>query len=319
MPKQSGSQELREYIGYQLWEGLTSAEDVVASGRMSATGVQKLVDELIATQGRLTSQNQAPRSGRPRKLRPDSEKMIHNLVEMDSTAYLDDLQQVLEEHGHGDVSLSTVSRTLTRVDYTLKKVHRYASQQSPELRNQYRERIGKYSADQLVFVDESSFDSRVFHRQYGRSLKGTKAFVRSSISRGARYSLLPAVALDKGMFATLLVEGSVTGRVFFEYLRDVLLPECQPFPAPRSVIVCDNASVHKNPALIEMVEAAGCKMEYLPPYSPDFNPIEKCFSKIKQVIKRQTGLQGMAESIREAIEHISLKDIKGYYRFSQYV
>ena len=72
--------------------------------------------------------------------------------------------------------------------------------------------------------------------------------------------------------------------MFFYFVCDILLPQCNPFPASRSVIVMDNAQVHRHSIIRDMIEEAGCKLVMLPPYSPDYNPIEMAFSIMKKWI-----------------------------------
>jgi transposase len=110
----------------------------------------------------------------------------------------------------------------------------------------------------------------------------------------------------------LVIEGAVDGLVFVPWLQQWLLPQL----APGTTLVLDNLSVHHNPAVRAAIEAAGCQVCYLPAYSPDFNPIELAFAKLK------TSLRGVAARTRESLiaaigqglATITPTDIAGYYR-----
>jgi len=104
--------------------------------------------------------------------------------------------------------------------------------------------------------------------------------------RNKRFSMVAALALDEGIIAAKVVEGSFRHDTFLEYLRDDVLPMTNPFPGPRSVIVLDNARIHHSQAIEDLVRNYGCRIEYLPPYSPDYNPIEQAFSVIKAHLRR---------------------------------
>src|SRR5207237_1618964 len=84
----------------------------------------------------------------------------------------------------------------------------------------------------------------------------------------------------------LITQGSVNGEMFYDWIKYNILPYYQPYPLPRSIIIMDNASIHKNPSIRDLIKSAGYRLEYLPPYSPDFNPIERSFHDLKAYIKR---------------------------------
>ena len=93
--------------------------------------------------------------------------------------------------------------------------------------------------------------------------------------------MLPAYTIEGYLPCTAIKEGWFNGDELYDWIITQLLPHCNAFPAPRSVIIMDNASIHVNPRIKEAIEAHGCQIRYLPPYSPDFNPIELTFSVLK--------------------------------------
>ncbi|KAF8601490.1 hypothetical protein BDV93DRAFT_445584 [Ceratobasidium sp. AG-I] len=121
-------------------------------------------------------------------------------------------------------------------------------------RNLFQWLVGTYyDARHLVFVDESAYDRWTTRREYAWAPSGDRARRRDFFVRGTRFSMLPALCLD-GIIHCNIIPGSVTSAIFNDFVSG-LLHEMNPFPAPRSVIVMDNASIHKSNALREMVEA----------------------------------------------------------------
>jgi len=144
-------------------------------------------------------------------------------------------------------------------------------------------------------------------------------------SRSERYSILPALTKE-GFLCEEIVQGSFSASMFFFFVRDTLLPRCNPYPARNSVLVMDNAQIHRHPLIRETIEAAGCKLVMLPPYSPDFNPIELAFGVVKRWITRHH--LEFAEAIVEgemhlffsfALSTITEKQAEGFFRHCKYV
>jgi len=120
-----------------------------------------------------------------------------------------------------------------------------AAQRNQELRNLWRAVLGTYSADQLVFLDESAANERTGDRKYGWAPPGSIAIDVKPIKRTERWSILPAYSVD-GYLTWKIVKGSFTKELFNDFVVDDLLPVTHAFPGPRSVIVVDNAQIHRN-------------------------------------------------------------------------
>ncbi|CUS15099.1 unnamed protein product, partial [Tuber aestivum] len=153
------------------------------------------------------------------------------------------------------------------------------------LRNFFVREISEYSATQLVFCDKTAANERVGDRKRVWVPKGQKRVNPLPFSEGEKYSILPAFTVD-GFLCQDIIQGSFTTGLFFYFVRDILLPQGNPFPASKSVIIMDNAQVHRHSIIREMIEEAGYKLIMLPPYSPDYNPIEIAFSIMKKWIIR---------------------------------
>ena len=109
----------------------------------------------------------------------------------------------------------------------------------------------------------------------------------------------------------LAVEGSTTREVFEAYLEDVLAPTL----VPGQVVVMDNLSAHKGGRVKEIIEGRGCELLYLPPYSPDFNPIEQAFSKVKGLLRRAESRtrEVLIEAMGRALSAVSARDAQGFF------
>jgi len=136
-----------------------------------------------------------------------------------------------------------------------------------------------------VFCDETAANEQVGDRRRVWAPKGQKRVNALPFSKGEKYSILPAFTLD-GFLCYNILQGSFTAAMFFYFVHDMLLPQYNPFPASKSVIIMDNAQVHRHSIIRDIVEEAGCKLVMLPPYSPDYNPIEMAFGVMKKWIAR---------------------------------
>ena len=176
-----------------------------------------------------------------------------------------------------------------------------------------------------MFCDESAANERVGDRRKVWGPKGVKRKNLLPVSRSERYSILPALTKE-GFLCEEIVQGSFTTAMFFFFIRDTLLPRCNPYPARHSVLVMDNAQIHRHPLIRETIESAGCKLVMLPPYSPDFNPIELAFGVIKRWITRH--YIEFAEAVIEkemdlffsfALSTITEKQAEGFFRHCKYI
>ena len=146
---------------------------------------------------------------------------------------------------------------------------------------------GTFSAETLLFGDETHLDGRHIRRRYGRSHCGYPAFVQ-------RYNL-HGDAVGCSAIATFSVRGVETvdtyahNHVFMDTLENSILPIMNPFPGIRSVLVLDNASVHLRHAITHICQMQNIFVLFLPPYSYDFNPIEQAFHAAKAYIRRRWG------------------------------
>lgn len=166
----------------------------------------------------------------------------------------------------------------------------------------------------LVFVDECGTHTSLAP-VYGYCPKGERLSQPVPRNRGKNTTLLASMSLE-GMGPTLAVEGSTTAGVFEAYLERVLLPEL----GEGQVLVMDNLPAHKPDKVRELIEGRGCELLYLPGYSPDFNPIEEAFSKIKEMLRRAAvrTREALVEALGLALSAVSREDARGFFEHAGY-
>ncbi|KAF9470297.1 hypothetical protein BDN70DRAFT_764483, partial [Pholiota conissans] len=175
---------------------------------------------------------------------------VHTLYETDSDFYLDELVLWLAVEHDIAISVSALHSTLKSVGLTRKVLHKVAKERDEELREQWRE----MQASDDFLPDGSQFHT--YARKYGRAYSGERAELVDVFVRGDRYSLVAALSAN-GYIASDVVVGSFDSLNFLEFVQEKVLPQMNPYPAPRSVLVLDNCRIHHNEALINIIQAAG--------------------------------------------------------------
>jgi transposase len=167
----------------------------------------------------------------------------------------------------------------------------------------------------LVFVDEMGVHTSLAPL-YGYSAKGERVHLKVPRNRGKNTTLLASMTLLGGMGETLAIEGSTDQEVFETYVEKALAPTLK----AGQVVIMDNLSAHKPARVRELIEERGCELIYLPAYSPDFNPIEEAFSKIKEIVRRAGARtkDAVLDVLGEALSAISVQDARGYFEHAGY-
>lgn len=169
----------------------------------------------------------------------------------------------------------------------------------------------------LVFVDEMGINTSL-SPIYVYSKRGERAYASVPRNRGPNTTLLSSMTL-RGIGPSLAVVGATTRVVFETYVQRVLAPGLE----SGQIVVLDNLAAHKahkGERVRELVEARGCELLYLPPYSPDFNPIEEAFSKIKSILRKAKARtrDALVEALGTAISAVTADDARGYFEHGGY-
>jgi transposase len=164
-------------------------------------------------------------------------------------------------------------------------------------------------AGKLVFLDESSINTGMT-RLYGRGILGARVIDYVPDVRFERISILSSVRLS-GALAPLVFEGSLNGGLFKEYVSKCLAPTLQ----KGDIVIMDNLTSHKVKGVAELIMASGAHVVYLPPYSPDLNPIEMMWSKVKAHLRKAKARtrQALDGAIAAVLGLVSQTDISGWF------
>jgi transposase len=190
-----------------------------------------------------------------------------------------------------------------------------AAERDEWLRAAWRVTLAQHiDPERFVFVDEMGAHTSL-SSIYAYSPKGQRAYCSVPRNRGPNTTLLSCMSVE-GMGASLAVEGATNRDVFEAYVERVLAPKLR----PGQVVVMDNLTAHKGERVRELIEGRECKLLYLPPYSPDFNPIEEAFAKIKGVLGKAEARtrEALVEAMGTAISAVSVHDARGFFEHCGY-
>jgi transposase len=171
-----------------------------------------------------------------------------------------------------------------------------------------------WEPERLIFVDECGARPSL-SAIYGYAPRGERLYLPVPRTRGKNTTLLSSMTTF-GMGPSLAVEGATTARVFETYVEKVLLPSLE----PGQIVVMDNLGAHRPKRIRELVEQQGCKLLYLPAYSPDYNPIEQACAKIGNLLRKASARtkETLVEAIGVALSAVIAADARGFLEHAGY-
>jgi transposase len=174
--------------------------------------------------------------------------------------------------------------------------------------------VGCLDPGRLVFVDEMGTHTALAPL-YAYAPVGERAFFEIPRNRGTNTTLLSSLH-HEGMGPSMAVEGATTKEVFEAYVEHFLAPALK----PGQVVVMDNLGAHRPKRVRELIETRGCMLLYLPPYSPDLNPIEEAFSKVKHILRKigARTKEALVEAMGRALGAVSTEDVRGFFAHCGY-
>jgi len=166
-----------------------------------------------------------------------------------------------------------------------------------------------------MFLDESGALTNLV-RTYGRSDRGQRCVGLAPQGHWKVMTAAAAIRLD-GLTAPFTIDCAMDGEVFGVYVERVLLPTLR----DGDVVVMDNLTAHKRPQVKRTIESVGARVVYLPPYSPDFNPIENMWSKVKACLRKAGArtFESLIDAVRDALLSVTPEDCDGYFEHCGYV
>lgn len=208
--------------------------------------------------------------------------------------------------------------SLAKSEPAAKKKTLHATERDSEINQQarqdYKGNIATVRVEDLVFLDESGVNIAMT-RLYARAPKGKRACGSAPKNWDKNVTILGAISLS-GLIAAMSIQGAADTPVFLTFIERVLVPQLW----PGAVVVMDNLAVHKAKSVREVIEAVGARVVYLPSYSPDLNPIENCWSKLKTHLRKRAArtYELLDAALSEGIEKISRQDALGWFKHCGY-
>jgi transposase len=300
------SRDLRQRIVDTVRRGEGTIRQVAKRFLVSVSFVTRLL-QLHRSRGSVEPRPHG--GGNPAVLTPEDHGRLREFIAKQPDATL----QECAAHLGTSCSLATISRALSKLGLPRKKkVPRAAEQDSPEVqerRRVFRKELAGIDRHRLVFVDECGANTAMT-RTHGRAPAGQRVYTDAP-AHWDSVTLTCGVRLA-GVTATLAFPGATNTGIFETYVEEVLVPELK----PGDVVVWDNLKPHQSEEAIEAVEEAGAEVVPLPPYSPDYTPIEEMISKVKGAMRSAAGRtkEAVYAAFGSALHDVTPKDIAGWFQ-----
>jgi transposase len=200
----------------------------------------------------------------------------------------------------------------------LKKTLKASEQEREDIinaRQEWKKFQETINPENIVFLDESGIKTNMT-RIYGRSYQGTRCYDSTPNGHWETLTVLSSIRLN-GKTECIIFDGAVDRKMFDEYIKQILAPTLR----PGDILIMDNLSAHKSRICEKIVSSQGAQVKFLPAYSPDFNPIENMWSKLKQIlrgIKARTN-EELLSSVGVALDMVTQSDAKGWFGDCGYV
>jgi len=300
------SSDLRERVAAAVDDGEGSQRDIAATSRVSLSFVSRLLRRRRDA-GTLAPE---PHGGSPPpSLGPEDRRRLDELIREQPDATPEPLRQ----RGGFRCSLTTIWRALRGRRLTRKKKALHASERDrPDVqqeRRSFRREVMRIEPERLIFVDETGVTTAMTPA-YAWAPRGERAVAAAPASWDS-VTVIAALGLD-GVRAPLAFPGATDTAAFETYVEQVLVPELR----AGDVVVLDNLKPHKAPGVAAAIERAGARVLPLPPYSPDYTPIEEMYSKVKAFLRRVAARTGgdLYDAIGEALKQVTPQDIVGWFQ-----
>jgi transposase len=300
------SNDLRERVAAAVDHAEGSLRQIARRFRVSLSFVVRLLQR----RRHADTLDPLPHGGGPTPvLGPDDRQRLAELIREQPDATLEQLRQ----RGGFRCSLTTLWRAVCDLDLTFKKKTLHADERDrPDVqtkRRSFRRKVKEIEPERLVFVDETGVTTAMTPT-HARAPRGERAYA-SAPGSWESVTGTAALALD-GVRAPLAFPGATDATTFETYVEEVLVPALH----EGDVVVFDNLKAHLGPAVVAAIEGAGASVLPLPPWSPDYTPIEDMYSKVKAILRRIAArVKGdLYDAIGEALEQVTAEDILGWFK-----
>ncbi|MEM6423457.1 MAG: IS630 family transposase [Pseudomonadota bacterium] len=307
------SADLRERVLVAVEDGSSARAAAARFGIGVATAVRWV------RRWRETGHRGAYRQGHPTRSPLDAhETFLIGLVEATPDITLDEMRARLSGDRGVSVACSTIWRFFARRGWTGEKKSGHADEQAradvAAARQAWFEAQPDLDPERLIFIDETWLNTKMA-RLRGRAPRGKR--LRMSVPHGHWKTTTFVAGLRlSGIDAPMLIDGPINGEIFQAYVDRVLVPTLR----PGDVVIMDNLGSHKGAGVRAAIEAAGAEVCYLPPYSPDFNPIENAFAKLKALLRKAAARSRdlLWDAVAEAIQRYEPRECANYFAAAGY-
>ncbi|RFU31029.1 hypothetical protein B7463_g5310, partial [Scytalidium lignicola] len=251
------------------------------------------------------------KAGRSSVITPDIEQAVKEVIYTSNDLYQDEVADFIYDEFDIKLSQSAISKLLKKLNITHKKLEYVAAQRNQLLIDNWYIESANFTADQLIFVDESASNERTGDRKYGWAPIGIPAKKKKWLKRSEKWSILPAYTV-KGYISAITLQGSITAEVFENWIATDVLPLCNPWPYEKSVLIMDNCRIHRKQQLQAMCDEKGVLLRFLPPYCPFLNPIEESFSDLKKWLHRHCNSHRSTIAEFEDMLHMGIDEVGRY-------
>ena len=255
--------------------------------------------------------------GRSRSPLKRHEDWLLELVRREPDLTLEEIQRRLFDEHQQKAGLGSVWRFFDRHGISFKKSVRAAEQDRPDVaaaRTSWVNDQATLDPDHLVFIDETGTSTNMA-RLRGRAPRGERLIGKVPHGHWKTTTFVAALR-SSALTAPCVIDGPMNGNAFLAYVEQILAPSL----IPGDMVVLDNLSAHKVPGVSEAIEAAGARLLYLPPYSPDFNPIEQPFAKLKALLRKaaERSVEGLWNRIATLLDAFTPEECSNYFRNAGY-
>ena len=267
------------------------------------------------------------RHGPPMLLGDNEQLVLLRIISKNTGIYLSEIQGKLQLRFGVKVSAATICKTLKYMGCTRQVIQHVTLHHSNECRARFMAEVSVYDPTMLILIDESGCDKRNSIRKRAYDVRGITPKDHRLLIRGTRYSTIPIISTD-GVHDVYLCEENVNGERLTDFVQHFLQGFIEPFNwiNHHSVIIMDNASIHHVDEVVDLIEnQLPARLIFLPPYSPDLNPAEEVFSKVKSIMKQNDSLlqacsnEEMRVFLTMAFGMVTKEDCNSYIAHSGYL
>ena len=309
------SNDLREKVieAYENREG--QVPTLARRFKVSTDFIRDLIERYIETGDILPKPHNG---GCLPEIRGPKEKYLRSL-KAEPDLLLEEIQDRYYRAWGVFLSVSALCKRLQRLGLPRKKKQLYdpekKTQRVRRLTAEYHDNIQGVKAENLIFLDEVGAVLNMV-LPYGRAPSHERVYGDRPVAKGCRISTVGAMSLS-GLETAMCFEGTLNASVFLHFIKNFLVPVLKPW----HVVIMDNASPHKNAEMAELISKTGASSVYLPPYSPELNPIENAWSKLKQYLRKAKARtkEALYDAITRGLELITNSDAEGWFRHAGYM